>query len=80
MMKKTVVGDKEKEALERKDVEVKERTEKIKQYVLDKNKTRQNIFIPDVPDSFNKLITNKKIIGPALIKVYINLLASTCVC
>jgi hypothetical protein len=71
-MKKTVIGENEKAALEKREEEKKARTDTVKQYVLDKNKARPNIFVSDVSNSFNKLILNKKVIGPALVKVYIN--------
>ena len=68
-MKKTVVGEVEKSALEKRDQEVKERTDKIKESVLEKNKARPKVFESDVPGSFNKLLRNKKIEGPALVQV-----------
>ncbi len=71
-MKKTTIGEVEKAALEKRDEEVKARTEKIKEYVLEKNKARPKIFEMDVPGSFNKLLRNKKIIGPAFIEVTIH--------
>jgi hypothetical protein len=70
-MKKTAIGEVEKAALEKRDEEVKSRTERIKEYVLEKNKTRTKIFEIDVPGSFNKLLRNKKIEGPALVEVII---------
>lgn len=70
MMKKTAVGEDEKVAKEKRDEEIKGKLETIKQSIIDKNKTRPKILISDVPDSFNKLITHKKVLGPALIQVY----------
>jgi len=41
----------------------------MKQNIINKNKTRPKLLEPDIPQSYNILKNNKKILGPTYIKV-----------
>jgi hypothetical protein len=73
MFKKPALTEDEKEVLDRKAEELKEREDNIKQMVADKNTNRKDMFVVDVPKSW-ATIRNYKNIPITFYQVYFEII------
>jgi hypothetical protein len=74
MFKKPAITDDEKEVIDRKGETLKEREDNIRQMVTDKNTNRKDMFVVDVPKSWEALKRYKNIpITFYQVKIYLKI-------